>query len=303
MNQKKSNFAAYIYLHIAILAYGFTAILGALIKVSPMALVWWRLIMTLTVLVIYFRPSMRQFKTYRKYWPMMALTGVIISMHWVCFYSSIKLANASIAVVVLSLMPFFTSLLDPIINKSKFELKQLIVAILIIPGMALIFNNTAISMQAGVWVGILAGLLSSIYTVLSKKLVDNLAVPMLSFVQLSCGFIVISLLLPVFSKVGWLEIFMPVGLDWWYLIILSVVCTAMAFIFTAIALKALTPFIVNLSINLEPVYGVILAIVILHENKELNGGFYLGMLILLSTVFLYPVFTRNDKKKTHEYGP
>lgn len=234
---------------------------------------------------------------------MMAVTGAVISLHWVCFYSSIKLANASVAVVVLSVMPFFTSILDPIINKTKFELKQMVVAILIIPGMALIFDNTAITMQAGVWVGILAALLSSIYTVLSKKLVDNLPITMLSFFQLSCGFIVISAMLPLFSKLGWLDIFMPVGNDWIYLILLSVVCTAMAFIFTAMALKALTPFIVNLSINLEPVYGVVLAIVILHENKELTGGFYLGMLILLSAVFLYPLFTRNSKKQIpHEYG-
>ena len=262
-----------------------------------MALVWWRLIMTLVALLFFFRPSLQEFKKYRQYWPMIAITGTIIALHWVCFYTSIKLANASIAVVVLSVMPFFTSILDPLINKTKFELKQMIVALLIIPGMALIFNNTAISMQAGVWVGILAAVLSSVYTVYSKKLVDNIPVKMLSFVQLSFGLIVISLLLPLFSALGWLDLFIPSGNDWIYLILLSVFCTAMAFVFTAIALKALTPFIVNLSINLEPVYGVILAIVILHENKELNSGFYLGMAILLSAVFLYPLFGKYQKKK------
>ncbi len=297
MSVKISNFSAYIYLHIAILAYGFTAILGALIKVSPMALVWWRLIMTILVLLCFFRPSVKELLLYKKYWLMLALTGIVIALHWVCFYSSIKLANASVAVVVLSVMPFFTSILDPIINKTKFQLKQMVVAILIIPGMALIFNNTAISMQAGVWIGILAAFLSSIYTVLSKNLVDNLPVTMLSFVQLSCGLLVISFLLPLFLNLGWLEIFLPTGNDWWYLIVLSVVCTAMAFIFSAIALKALTPFIVNLSINLEPVYGVVLAIVILHEDKELNAGFYTGMFILLAAVFLYPIFTNNKKEK------
>ena len=297
MNNKTSPLAAYIYLHIAVLAYGFTAILGALIHISPMALVWWRLIMTLVALLFFFRPSLQEFKKYRQYWPMIAITGTIIALHWVCFYTSIKLANASIAVVVLSVMPFFTSILDPLINKTKFELKQMIVALLIIPGMALIFNNTAISMQAGVWVGILAAVLSSVYTVYSKKLVDNIPVKMLSFVQLSFGLIVISLLLPLFSALGWLDLFIPSGNDWIYLILLSVFCTAMAFVFTAIALKALTPFIVNLSINLEPVYGVILAIVILHENKELNSGFYLGMAILLSAVFLYPLFGKYQKKK------
>lgn len=297
MNKKTSPLVAYIYLHIAVLAYGFTAILGALIHISPMALVWWRLVMTLIALLFFFKPSKKAFQQFRPYLPLMALTGGIIALHWVCFYTSIKLANASIAVVVLSVMPFFTSILDPLVNKTKFEVKQMVVALLIIPGMALIFNNTAISMQTGVWVGILAAILSSVYTVLSKKLVDNLPVKMLSFIQLSFGLIIITLLLPLFSYLGWLDLFMPTGNDWIYLILLSVFCTAMAFVFTAIALKELTPFIVNLSINLEPIYGVILAIIILHENKELNSGFYLGMAILLSAVFLYPLFGRYQKKK------
>ncbi|MBK8843179.1 MAG: EamA family transporter [Saprospiraceae bacterium] len=302
MNKKTTPLAAYIYLHIAVLAYGFTAILGALIHISPMALVWWRLIMTLVALMFFFRPRLSEIIKYRSYWLMMALTGVIIALHWVCFYTSIKIANASIAVVVLSVMPFFTSILDPLINKSKFQIQQMVVALLIIPGMALIFNNTAMDMKAGVWVGILAALLSSIYTVLSKKLVDNLPVKMLSFVQLAFGLIIITLLLPLFKGLGWLEIFVPTGNDWIYLIVLSVVCTAMAFVFTAIALKALTPFIVNLSINLEPVYGVILAIIILHEDKELNSGFYLGMSILLAAVFLYPLSKNYKKKKLYGLG-
>lgn len=296
MEEKKNLYIAYIYLHIAVLAYGFTAILGALISISPMALVWWRLVLTISSLLLVFRPKISRLRQYRAYVPMMILTGVIISMHWVAFYTSIKLANASVAVVVLATMPVFTSILAPMYNRTRFDFRQLITGILVIPGMALIFNNTDISMQAGVWVGILAAFLSSLYTVLSKNIVDNVPVRTLTHIQLTSGLVVLTCLLPLFKSLGWLDDFMPVGDDWMYLIILSIFCTTMAFMLTAHALRSLTPFIVNLTINLEPVYGVILAIVILKEHKELNFGFYLGMGIILGAVFLYPVLMRKQNK-------
>lgn len=294
---KDTRKLAYIAMHIAVLAFGFTAILGALILLDPISLVWWRLLFTLVSFLLIFRFTKSDFKLEKKVLLRCFLSGAVICAHWICFYASIKLANASVAVVVLSTMPLFTALLGPLVNKSSFEIIQVLVGVLILVGMYLIFSFSAKEFHLGIWVGLLSAFLSSLFTVINKELLDIVPIKSLSFVQLASAFFILTVIIPILSRTTFPLNFMPVGSDWIYLLILATFCTTMAFLLSAFALKILTPYIVNLTINLEPIYGVVLAIFLLHENKELNWGFYFGMLIILLAVFIYPIFYYYKKKK------
>lgn len=287
---------AFLLLHLAVLAYGFTAILGALLRVDPVSLVWWRILITLITLLIIYNPGRQLFRLSRIVYRKLVFTGLIITLHWICFYTSIKWANASIAVVALATMPFFTAILNPIMTRTGFDRMQIITGLAVVPGMALLFNVTDFSMWPGLWMGIAAALLSSVFTVLNKQLLNVTAIRPLIFVQLGSGFIFLTLSLPVLHYMGMVYNFMPVGIDWLWIFFLAVFCTALAFIIASKALKELTPFIVNLTINLEPIYAVFLAIIILKENKELNLGFYIGMIIILGSVFLYPLLNKGRTK-------
>ena len=287
---------AFWFLHIAVLAYGFTAILGALLHIDAISLVWWRLLLTLGALLVMFNPGKGLFALSGSLLYRLILSGLTITAHWICFYGSIKLANASIAVVMLATMPLFTAIMYPLFTRGRVDWLQIGIGLLVIPGMAMIFNVTDLSMRAGIWMGLVAAFLSSFFTVQSKSLLDVTPLRSLVFIQLTSGFVFLTIGRPLFVKLGFVTQFMPIGIDWLWLFILSVVCTVMAFIFTARALRVLNPFTVNLTINLEPLYGVVLAILILKENKELDVLFYIGMLVILTAVFLYPIISNRRMK-------
>lgn len=219
--------------------------------------------------------------------------GCIVALHWIAFYGSIKLSNASIGVVCMATTSFFTSLIEPLIMRQPVKWFEVLLGLFIIPGMVLIVNGTDFSMFNGILVGLLAALLASIFAILNKKFIGRSDEMSITFLELGSAWIFISVLMPIWvAYSGEAVQLWPAPSDWVYLIILSLLCTTLAYVLALRSLRHLSAFASNLAINLEPVYGIILAWIILNEHEELSPTFYYGVLIIILTVFSYPILKR-----------
>lgn len=279
---------AYIELHIAVFLFGFTAILGDLISISAISLVWWRVLITCASLLFFIRIGQlgKQYSR-TKILQFMGI-GVLVGLHWITFYGAIKLANASIALVCMATVSFCTAFLEPLIFRRPVKVLEIFLGILIVPGMILIVNNLKNEMMFGFWVGLISAFLASLFSVLNKKFIEQADPYTITFLELGSAWLFISLILPLYLlSQGWSH-FMPKPMDWLYLLVLALVCTTLAYNLNLRSLKHLSAFASNLTFNLEPVYGIILAWVILQENKELSNNFYWGTALILISVFSYP---------------
>lgn len=296
----KSTQRAYLELHLAVFLFGFTAILGDLIQLSALLIVWWRVLLTSLSLAVIVR-VVRLFRNlpWQKTLKFMGI-GVIVAVHWVTFYGAIKLSNASIGVVAMATTSFFTSLLEPLIMRQKIKWYELMLGLLIVPGMALIVNSTDFSMLTGLAVGLLSALLAALFATLNKKLITHSDERSITFLEMSSACLFLTIVIPVYAWVTdtSLSIMPPTLLDWGYLIILALVCTTFAYVLALRSLQHLSAFASNLSINLEPVYGILLAWILLNEHEELDTGFYLGAGIIVLAVFSYPLLKRRFEKGT-----
>ncbi len=285
---------AYIKIHIAVLLFGFTAILGDLIQLSAVMIVWWRVLLTSFSLIFFIQfgkkvreLSGKQIRTY-------AIIGMIIGLHWICFYGSVKLSNASVSLICMSTTSLFTSLIEPILVRTKFNKLDLMLSAMIIPGMLLVVNSIDLSYMAGVWVGLASAFLAAIFSTLNKANIKGADPYTISFIELSSAWGMITIMLMFLWISGnQPSVFLPTSIyDWIFLVILALLCTTLAHVLTLQALKYLSAFASNLVINLEPVYGILLAIVILKEHKELNAMFYLGASIIVLSVLTYPYLNK-----------
>ncbi|XZF15000.1 DMT family transporter [Chitinophagaceae bacterium MMS25-I14] len=285
-----------LQMHAAVLLWGFTGVLGRAISLDAPVLVWYRMLLTAAFMaVILF---------YRKQWVKIAprdmaqlvLVGCFIGLHWVAFYAAIKFANASIALVCLSTASVFTSLLDPLVNKGKYNFAELALGLLALSGVYLIYQFQEFYGK-GIAFGVIAAILSSVFTVLNKRIASKYPSRTMVFWEMLSGWTLISIALGIMMALGLqqylvspehvhigLEL-LPQGYDWLWLVLMSLCCTVWAQSLALNALKQLSSFTVTLSVNLEPVYGIILAFVFFNENQQLHTGFFVGMgLICLSVV-------------------
>lgn len=284
----KKSLLPYIQLHVAVFLYGLTAILGDLISIPAASLVWWRVVITSVSLLFLIKFGADLLKIPKKLVLQLLSVGVIVGIHWVAFYGAIKYANASIALIALSTTTLFTSFLEPLVFKRKPDPIQILFGLLIIPGIYLIVKNITGTQMTGLYIGILSAFMASLFSVFNKDLVEKVDPFPLTFLEMIGVFIFLSLLYPIFSH-NYFTPFAPVGMDWIYLLILCLLCTTFAYYLGLLALKKMSAFETNLIINLEPVYGIILAILILKEHRELDFKFYVGVVIILVVVFSYPL--------------
>lgn len=215
----------------------------------------------------------------------LTLVGCLMGIHWVAFYGAIKFANASIALVCLSTASVFTTMLDPYVNKSKHDKIEIMLGILALVGVYFIYRFQQLY-GLGILFGVIAAVLSSIFTVLNKRIANKYPARTMVFYEMGTGWILITLLLPLQLIYYPNTILLPVGYDWLWLIILSLCCTVWAQSLALNALKYISSFTATLSVNLEPVYGILLAFLFFGENKELNWGFYMGMGLICLSVLL-----------------
>lgn len=286
---EKSTRKAYIQLHIAIFLWGFTAILGDLITLDSIPLVWWRVFfasMSFFLLI----PVVQSLKALsKKVLVRFLLIGVIVALHWVLFFASIKFSNPSIALVCMATISFFTAILEPIILRTRLKGYEILLGIMILPGMVLVVNNTELSMMNGIWAGILSALLAAVFTVLNKKYILDASPRVMTFLEMSSAWMVMSLILPFYYLSDKSEFqLIPSLTDLGYLVVLSFLCTTLAFVLSLMSLKHISAFATNLSINLEPVYGILMAAFFLKDYEELNLRFYIGCSLIIAAIFIYP---------------
>lgn len=287
---------AYLELHIAVLLFGFTAILGDLIQLSAVMIVWWRVLIT-CISLLYFVKFGKKLKSIPRDKILKFLgVGVLVGLHWITFYGAVKLSNASVALICFASTSLFTSFLEPAILGRAIEKLQVVMGLMIIPGMWLIVNTVDTNMMNGIYVGLLSALLAAIFSTLNKRLIDDADSYSITFLELGSAWIFISILLPILIWNGSDFLFWPSTMDWVYLIILALLCTTLAYILSLRALKHVSAFVANLTINLEPVYGILLAIVLLNDHKELNPRFYMGVALISAIVFSYPVIKKRLNK-------
>jgi len=280
-----------------VVLFGFTAIIGDLIDMAALPIVWWRLLITslsLVFVVNWIRLKrelgMRQIYIYSG-------IGVIVGLHWLTFYGSIKLSNASVTLVCMATTSFFTAILEPKIIGRAFDRIELALGIFIIPGMAFIVSDLDPSMIWGVPVGLTSALLASLFSIWNKKYIGDGGVLRITFIELTAAFLFLSVLLPFFWEGSGWEYIRPSLVDAVFLIILGLLCTTLAFSLVLEALKQVSAYVSTLTINLEPVYGIFLAYLLLNDHKEVSGSFYLGACIILIAVLGYPLLQRYRKKK------
>ena len=289
---------ALFQLHIAVFLAGFTGILGRLIQLNEGLLVWYRMFITVVSLLIIL---LGQKQLNRVGWQdLLKLIGVgsLVALHWVTFYGSIKYANVSIALVSFSTIGFLTALLEPFILNRKFELAEVSLGMLTIVGVYLIFNFNP-DYKTGIISGLLSALLYVLFSIFNKKLVSRLPVMTITFYELGGGWIILSLLMPFYLHMFPTTHLFPTWYDWMWLLLLALVCTVLVFRLQLNALARLSTFTNNLTYNLEPVYGILLAFIFLGENKYFDTGFYIGLSLIFAAVILQMVriYSKQAKKK------
>ena len=287
---------AFLQLHFAVILAGFTAILGKLIELNEGLLTSYRMLLSAVILaiVLYFRNELKRL-SWENMWQLFGV-GAIVSLHWVCFYGSIKYSNVSVSVTCLSTIGFFTSLLEPLIMRRRVDLVEVLLGMLAIAGVYLIFNFYP-EYKTGIIFGIISAVFACLFPIINKNLLITFSPRTVTFYEMTGGFIALCFILPVYLRFFPAHYFIPTSKDFLWLIILAGVCTVFAFNLSLNALKHISAFTTNLTYNFEPVYSIILAFIIFKENKFLGPGFYFGFALILLAVSLQMVRVYQERKK------
>ncbi len=296
------KFQNYLHLHFIVFVWGFTAILGELISIDALSLVWYRMVLASGFIYLYIYSTKTSLLISRALFFKLFAAGVIIALHWITFFAAIKASNVSIALAMLSTGAFFTSILEPIFYKKKVIWYEVLFGILVIAGLYLIFNVEG-DYFLGIIYALCSAFLSSIFSLINGKMAQQYNPSMISFYELmsGTGMITVYLIgLTIFGKEaeGFTMSFFQLSIsDWMYILLLASVCTAYAFIGSVKVMKFLSPYTVMLTVNLEPVYGIILAYLIFGEKEKMSPQFYYGAILILCTVILNGVFKNTKKRK------
>lgn len=283
-----------IILHFTVFIWGFTGILGQLITISAVQLVWYRVLIAFVSLFLYFRFSKTDFKVDRKTLLKMLFTGALVGGHWILFFASIKLSTVPVALVCLSSITLFTAIFEPIINKTKISKLEILAGLLIISGIVLIFKFET-QYTKGIIAGLISAVCASLFSIINSRFVQKSEAPIIAFYELSGAFLWISTYL--FATHGYNEKLILKPADIGYLVLLGTVCTSLAYVAGVSVMRELSAFRVALITNLEPVYGIIMAFIFFGDMNKMSVGFWVGSVLILSTIFLYPVARKQISKR------
>ncbi|MEH6764660.1 DMT family transporter [Aequorivita antarctica] len=285
----------YLHLHFIVFIWGFTAVLGALISLEAIPLVWYRMLLATVIIFVFLKVRKENLKFSLKTLGSFALAGIIIALHWLTFFGAIKASNVSVTLAVLSTGAFFASLLEPLLYGRKIILYEVLFGLIVIVGLYIIFDVEA-SYTLGIILALISAFLSALFSVINGKFVLKHKASAISFYELMFGVLGISIYL-AFSGKFTLEFFTVSTHDWIYLAILASACTAYAFIASIHVMKWISPYTVMLTINLEPVYGIILALIVLGDSENMSPQFYYGALIILLTVIANGIIKITQERK------
>ena len=292
----KPTTTATLQIHFCVLLWGFTAILGKLISLAALPLVWWRMVIVVAALALVPRVlrSLRALPT--RLWLAYAGVGALVALHWLTFYGAIKLANASVAATCIALAAPFTALVEPWLTRTRFSARELLLGLAVLPGVALVVGGVPTGMRDGIVVGAVSALLVAIFGSLNKRLAQRGEALTATALELGAGVVVLSALAPllpaVLPQLAGPLLEWPTARDSVLLLTLALVCTLLPFSLSFVALRHISAFSAQLAINLEPVYTIVLAAVLLAEQRELTAQFYIGVAIILAGVSLQPLVGR-----------
>jgi len=289
----------YFLLHLSVFIAGFTGVLGRLITLDSAVLVWWRMALAALIMWFYLRVSSRNgsdargasvqgYKT--RDLLQMGGVGLLLALHWVFFYASIKASNVSIGVVCFSLVGFFTALFEPIINKHRFSGREFLFSFLTILGIYLIFQFDS-RYRLGIVFGVISSALYALFAIANQRVGKHYDAKNMLLWEMVGGLIGLSCLIPIYNQFVPIERLYPVGMDYPFLAFMVVVCTIGLCLLQIIVLQKIPAFTVNLTYNLEPVYSIILSMFIFKEYKELNFSFCIGIVLIIMSVVLQTYYS------------
>lgn len=294
---QKSIRKAYLQMHFCIFLWGFTAILGKLITLDEGLLVWYRMFFS-GLSTLLFLLAINKFRLL----PVKEIIhicgiGFVVTLHWITFYGAIKASNVSIAISCFSSIALFTAIIDSALHRKFPRKEEVLLSISVMLGVYIIFTFQQFYLK-GIALSLCSAFLGALFSVLNKKLLDKHDGGLITFYELSSGFILLTLLLPLYLHFTGYQFQWPDKNNFIYLMILSLVCTTLPFTLSLYALKKLDAFTMSLSVNLEPLYSIILAIILFHEDKMLNSGFYVGSVIIILSVVVHGVYRYRKAKKS-----
>ena len=284
-----------LLLHLTVLIFGFTAILGRLIQLDAHILVWYRLVIAITGITVYMMWRRRQFSTTLRGALTIGAAGLLISSHWVLFFSAVKTSNVSVTLVCLSVSPLLVAFIEPLVFKRRVRAYEVTFGILVVIGLWFIFRFESRYSQ-GILLALSAAALSSILAVVNARLIQRYNSSVISFYELIGGLIGLSIYLATTGLAT--RRIIPSLPDTGYLLILGIVCTAFAYIAFVEVMKVLSPYTVMLCVNLEPVYGIILALIIFGHTEYMTPGFYAGAGLILATILGDGLLKRRESMRS-----
>ena len=287
---------AFLYLHISVFLAGFTGPLGKLIDLNEGLLVWWRMFITAVTMWTVFSLMGKLQRISVK--DMVKLTGIgfLAAIHWLTFYGSIKYANVSVALVCFSAVGFFTALIEPVLLRVRIKWIEVFLGLMVIAGIYLIFHFNP-EYKTGIILGITCAVLMAFVMIFIREFLQRINPQTVLTYQLSGGLITLSMLMPFYMQHFPTDYIFPNLKDWMWLLILAWLCSVLAFQFSTYALKRLTAFTVNLSFNLEPVYGIFLAIVLFGESRDFDRSFFWGLSLIAASLVIHVIMLLRKERK------
>jgi drug/metabolite transporter (DMT)-like permease len=280
---------SYLHFHLIVFIWGFTAVLGALITLDAVPLVWYRMLLASFFILLWIKWKKKKLRLAPKRVITMIIAGVVIALHWLTFFGAIKVSNVSITLALMSTGAFFTSILEPIFYKRKVIWYEILFGLIVILGLYIIFKVET-EYVFGILLALISAFLSAVFSLINGKLAKQEDASVISFYELLTGAAAISLYLLIISFSGDggfnTQFFNISAKDWMWLLILASVCTAYAFIASVAVMRHLSPYTIMLTINLEPVYGILLAFWVFGSDEAMAPGFYYGAAIILTTVIM-----------------
>ena len=294
---QNDNLKSYLHLHVIVFIWGFTAILGKLISLEALDLVWYRMLFASVIMTFVVLFNKEKIKVPFNVLIGFIVSGIIIAAHWLTFYQAIKVSNVSITLACLSTGAFFASILEPIFYKRKVIWYELFFGIIVVVGLGIIFNVET-KYTTGIYLAVTSAFLSALFSVINGKYAKEYDPNIISLYELSSGVFFISIYL--FFAGSFTPAFFAISInDLIWLFLLSSICTAYAFSASVKVMKFLSPFTVMLTINLEPMYGIILALLIFDDTEEMTPLFYVGAIIILATVIANGIVKSYKKVTTN----
>ncbi len=284
---------ALLQIHFCVVLWGFTAILGKLITLPALALVWWRMLIVVFVLALLPRVWRAIRAMPARLVLAFAAIGIVVALHWLTFYGAIKLSNASVAATCMAVGPIFMAFVEPWVVRRRFDARELVIGVAAVPGVALVVGGTPAGLRVGIAVGILSALLVALFGSLNKRYVEHGEPLAMTAIELAAGMVfltAVALALPAPA----FDLMRPQLRDGVLLGVLAIGCTLVPFALSLAALRHTSAFSAQLALSLEPVYAIVLAMLLLGEQRELGAAFYLGVAIILASVLAHARIRARD---------